>query len=84
MTAFITQTFGSYIAEEALARVPSDVFDKSKLCLLDSLGCLFGGRQLPTAGMLRNLRGTARSHPPPADLSVAVPNRRLPPSSRQL
>lgn len=56
MTAFITQTLGNYIAEEALARVPGDVVDKAKLCLLDSLGCLFGGHQLPIAGMLGALR----------------------------
>ncbi|MEI2298742.1 MmgE/PrpD family protein [Ensifer sp. MJa1] len=56
MTAFITQTLGSYIAEEALARVPGDVIDKAKLCFLDSLSCLFGGLQLPLAGMLELLR----------------------------
>jgi len=56
MTAFITQRLGSYIAEQALARVPGDVVDKAKLCLLDSLGCLFGGYQMPVAGMLAALR----------------------------
>ncbi|WP_192937187.1 MmgE/PrpD family protein [Sinorhizobium meliloti] len=63
MTAFITQTLGSYIAEEALARVPGDVVDKAKLCLLDSLGCLFGGHQLPMAGILEALRADSQAVP---------------------
>ncbi|KSV64959.1 hypothetical protein N183_34405 [Sinorhizobium sp. Sb3] len=63
MTAFITQTLGSYIAEEALTRVPGEVIDKAKLCLLDSLGCLFGGHQLPMAGMLEVLRADSQVAP---------------------
>lgn len=55
MTTFITQTLGRYIAEEVLARVPADVVDKAKLCLLDSLGCLLGAHRLPIAGMLEGL-----------------------------
>ncbi|WP_252836341.1 MmgE/PrpD family protein [Ciceribacter sp. RN22] len=53
---FITETLGSYIAGEALARIPGDVVGKAKLCILDSLGCLFGARQLPLAGTLEALR----------------------------
>ncbi|MBB4187295.1 2-methylcitrate dehydratase PrpD [Sinorhizobium terangae] len=71
MTAFITQTLGSYIAEEALARAPSDVVAKAKLCLLDSLGCLFGGHQLPIAGMLGALRADSQRVPSPAMAAFA-------------
>lgn len=57
---------GNYIARETLADLPPDVVGMANDCLLDSLGCLFGGYCLPIAGVLDGFLGDveSRGHAP--------------------
>ncbi|AJD42406.1 MmgE/PrpD family 2-methylcitrate dehydratase protein [Rhizobium gallicum bv. gallicum R602sp] len=52
MPPSITQTIGEYIGEESFSRLPPEVIHKSKLCIMDSIGCLFGARNLPVSRMM--------------------------------
>ncbi|MEX2693360.1 MmgE/PrpD family protein [Rhizobium mongolense] len=52
MTPSIAQRIGEYIAAESFSRLPPEVIHKSKLCIMDSIGCLFGARNLPVSRMM--------------------------------
>jgi 2-methylcitrate dehydratase PrpD len=50
---------GHYIARETLGDLPADVVAMANDCLLDSLGCLLGGYELPIAGISDRFLGDA-------------------------
>ncbi|MFB4375943.1 MmgE/PrpD family protein [Agrobacterium sp. CR_3] len=55
MNAPATLTLADYLANTTFENLPSDVVEKAKLCLMDSLGCFFGGHQTPVASGLERL-----------------------------
>ncbi|MFK0207978.1 MmgE/PrpD family protein [Agrobacterium sp. NPDC090283] len=55
MTTPATQTLAGYIMNASFENLPSDVVEKAKLCLMDSVGCFFGGHQSPVAPGLERL-----------------------------
>ncbi|MGV1989241.1 MmgE/PrpD family protein [Agrobacterium sp. 22-221-1] len=55
MTTPATQTLAGYIVNASFENLPSDVVEKAKLCLMDSVGCFFGGHQSPVAPGLERL-----------------------------
>ncbi|MBB4403032.1 MULTISPECIES: MmgE/PrpD family protein [Rhizobium/Agrobacterium group] len=60
MTTPATQTLAGYIVNASFENLPSDVVEKAKLCLMDSVGCFFGGHQTPVApGLERFSAGIA-------------------------
>lgn len=52
MNAPATLTLADYLVNTTFEKLPSDVVEKAKLCLMDSLGCFFGGHQTPVASGL--------------------------------
>ncbi|MDH0910504.1 MmgE/PrpD family protein [Rhizobium pusense] len=55
MTNPATQTLAGYIVNASFENLPSDVVEKAKLCLMDSVGCFFGGHQSLVAPGLERL-----------------------------
>ncbi|GEM_PF-5001093 len=45
MNAPATLTLADYLVNTTFENLPSDVVEKAKLCLMDSLGCFFGGHR---------------------------------------
>ncbi len=50
-----TLTLADYLVNTTFENLPSDVVEKAKLCLMDSLGCFFAGHQTPVASGLERL-----------------------------
>ncbi|WP_087002110.1 MmgE/PrpD family protein [Rhizobium sullae] len=57
MSPSIAKTIGEYIAAESFSRLPPEVIHKSRLCVLDSIGCLLGAINLPVSRMMQNFTG---------------------------
>lgn len=55
MTTPATQTLAGYLVNASFENLPPDVVEKAKLCLMDSVGCFFGGHQTPVAPSLERL-----------------------------
>ncbi|QXC52993.1 MmgE/PrpD family protein (plasmid) [Agrobacterium salinitolerans] len=55
MTTPATQTLAEYLVNACFENLPLDVVEKAKLCLMDSVGCFFGGHQTPIAPGLERL-----------------------------
>ncbi|WP_117196380.1 MmgE/PrpD family protein [Rhizobium terrae] len=60
------QYLANYIVSEGYDRLPAEVVEKAKLCLLDSLGCLIGAYRLPAskiiAAFVNDLGGADEVH----------------------
>lgn len=70
MTTPATQTLAECLVNACFENLPPDVVEKAKLCLMDSVGCFFGGHQTPVApGLERLSAGIAGgfAHPPRPD-----------------
>lgn len=55
MTTPATQALADYLVNACFENLPPDVVEKAKLCLMDSVGCFFGGHQTPVASGLERL-----------------------------
>lgn len=55
MTAPATLPLADYLVNASFENLPSDVVEKAKFCLMDSVGCFFGGHQTPVASGLERL-----------------------------
>lgn len=55
MTTPATQTLAECLVNACFENLPPDVVEKAKLCLMDSVGCFFGGHQTPVAPGLERL-----------------------------
>lgn len=55
MTSHATQHLAEYLVDECFEKLPSEVVEKAKFCLMDSVGCFFGGHQTSVATSLERL-----------------------------